>query len=51
MVVRLGLDIVILAHYWVAGDKLRNKLAKNITKSLSRSRQITEEMDEETLRL
>ena len=51
MVVRLCLDIVILAHYWVAGDKLRNKLAKNITRSLSRSRQRTDDLDEETLRL
>ena len=48
---RFCLDLVILAHYWIAGDKLRSKMAKNITDSLSRTRLRNSAMQEENERL
>ena len=31
-IVSVSLDMVILAHYWRAGDKMRSRLAHNLTR-------------------
>ena len=48
---RFCLDLVILAHYWNAGDKIRNTMAKKLTNSLSRTRLRNSKMLEENERL
>lgn len=45
------LDLIILVHYWRAGDKLRSEVARNLTDSYRRTksslRKLYEEIDSE----